>query len=336
METSKTNEYTHDVFLSYNSAQRDWTRNLVQRLSKEGFKVWFDERELKPTESFIPELAKGVEKSKKVALIVSPEYLNANWTIYEMNIAIARDPSGRDDLIMPIIHTKCEIPSEVKTRQCLDFSDTHNDSLMYEFRLAQLMAVIDTSREYPKDFDDFRQKGADVRDYEIPPRSNPPQGSVMPYPFNKNFVGREDELKWLYEKLKAGADVSLGQTAVATGLGGIGKSQLAVEFAYRYGSRYDGGVYWLDMSDPEGIANQIAQFAAPHAMNIQGYGQMPQDQIVQMVMKEWQGTRNRLLIFDNVEDMSVVDKWKPKYGRTRVMITSRIDSGDNRWCQIEE
>ena len=325
------NDYTHDVFLSYNRAQKDWTRKLAQRLIKEGFKVWFDERELTPNQKWVSELAQGVEKSKKTALVISPEYLNAEWTMFEAHIAIWKDPSGRKDSILRILHTFCNTPPELALRQMIDFSDTHDDSMRFEFKLAQLMAHLDPSRECPKDFDLFCQSKKDLSDYDMPDRGSLPAGSVMPYSPNQYFVGREDELKWLYNRLEAGASVSLGQTAVATGLGGIGKTQLAVEFAYRYGKRYDGGVYWLDMSDSEGIANQIAQFAAPSAMNIQGYGQLPQDQVVNLVIREWHGQRNRLIIFDNVEDMELVDKWKPKYGRTRVLITTRIDSNDHRW-----
>ncbi len=42
-----------------------------------------------------------------------------------------------------------------------------------------------------------------------------------------------------------------------TGMGGIGKTQLAVEFAYRYGHHFK-GVHWLDLRDPDTLDASIA------------------------------------------------------------------------------
>jgi len=192
------NDYTHDVFLSYNRAQKDWTRKLAQRLIKEGFKVWLDERELTPNQKWVSELAQGVEKSKKTALVISPEYLNAEWTMFEAHVAIWKDPSGRKDSVLLILHTFCNTPPELALRQMVDFSDTHGEPMRFEFKLAQLMAYLDPSRECPKDFDLFCQSKKDLSDYDMPDRGSLPAGSVMPYSPNQYFVGREDELKWLY------------------------------------------------------------------------------------------------------------------------------------------
>jgi hypothetical protein len=58
--------------------------------------------------------------------------------------------------------------------------------------------------------------------------------SRLPYACNPHFVGREADLKWLARTLTgAGATAAIGQIAAATGLGGIGKTQLAAEFAHR-------------------------------------------------------------------------------------------------------
>src|SRR5262249_25405208 len=64
-----------------------------------------------------------------------------------------------------------------------------------------------------------------------------PAGSRMPFAVNPLFVGRQEDLRTLARQLKAGATSAVGQVeiAAATGLGGIGKTQLASEFVHRYG-----------------------------------------------------------------------------------------------------
>jgi hypothetical protein len=332
-ESTSRNSYDYDVFLSHNRAQKDWTRNLARRLRDEGFNVWFDEWCLRTGENWIDGLARGVEESRKIVLVLSPEFLGAEWPMFEMYIAILEDPSARKAHIFPLIHTSCDLPPELAFRQALDFSDTHGDALRYEFRLAQLMADLDTSRERPTDFDHFCRMYENVPLGTLPGAGRLPAGSIVPFLPNPNFVGRVEELKSLYEKLEAGASVSLGQTAAATGLGGIGKTQLAVEFVYRYGRRFGGGVFWLDVSDPDNIPNQIALCAGPDGMNLPGSGVLSQGELVAAVVREWCGPRRRLVIFDNVEQLEVVDEWRPKSGGARVLITTRIDSGDYRWAE---
>src|SRR5207248_671908 len=74
----------------------------------------------------------------------------------------------------------------------------------------------------------------------LPPRSR------MPFGRNPQFVGRAEDLRGLAAALKAGDTAAIGQVAAATGLGGIGKTQLAVEFVHRYGRFFAGGVFWLN------------------------------------------------------------------------------------------
>ena len=74
----------------------------------------------------------------------------------------------------------------------------------------------------------------------------------MPLARNALFVGREEDLKALARALKAGETAAVGQLATVTGLGGIGKTQLASEFVHRYGQYFAGGVFWLSFADPAG------------------------------------------------------------------------------------
>jgi len=77
---------------------------------------------------------------------------------------------------------------------------------------------------------------------------------------NQQFVGREADLLALAGLLKGGEAVAVSQapSAVASGLGGIGKTQLAIEFAYRYG-QYFAGVFWLNFAQAGSVPTEIAR-----------------------------------------------------------------------------
>lgn len=70
---------------------------------------------------------------------------------------------------------------------------------------------------------------------KLPEPAALPLGSRMPYDHNPLFVGRSEDLLYLASVLKVGELAAIGQVAAATGLGGIGKTQLACEFVHRYG-----------------------------------------------------------------------------------------------------
>ena len=162
-------------------------------------------------------------------------------------------------------------------------------------------------------------------------RPGPPPGSVMPLRPNQNFVGRREDLKKIAANLKAGGTAAIGEVTVAasSGLGGVGKSQLACEFVHRYG-RFFHGVYWLNFGDPAGIPAEIASCGGAGAMNLRprDYHGLPVEERVRAAMAEWQSDLPRLLVFDSCEDEELLDRWLPPTGGCRVLVTSRRGSWD--------
>ena len=293
------------------------------QLRDAGFRVWFDEWRLRGGENWIVGLRRGVNESRHVVFVISPESLDAEWPQFEMYLAILKDPIARDRRLIPVLHTPCPVPDELAIRNWIDFSNTHTDPARYEFRLAQLMADLDPSRERPTDFETFRDCWRPEEPETIPAVGPLPRGSFMHMRANPHFVGREDELRDLERLLRAGSTTAIGQAAAATGLGGIGKTQLAVEYAHRYGRRYPGGVFWLDMADPEAIPSQAARCGGVEGMNLPGSANLSQPDQAAQVRAEWASRTIRLLILDNVEEPVVVEEWRPATGGCRVLVTSR-------------
>ncbi|MFD0597434.1 hypothetical protein ACFQZ4_38365 [Catellatospora coxensis] len=90
----------------------------------------------------------------------------------------------------------------------------------------------------------------------------PPMMFHMP-PRDPGFTGRDDDLGLLRARLRDHDDATLlpaGARVAVQGMGGIGKTQLAVEYAHRYAGAYD-LVWWIDAT-----ADVTAQLAAlaPH------------------------------------------------------------------------
>lgn len=110
------------------------------------------------------------------------------------------------------------------------------------------------------------------------------------------------------------------QAQAIHGLGGVGKTQLAVEYAYRNGANYD-VVWWLRSEEPSTLASDYAGLAAQ--LNLPEKDATEQRVIVEAV-KEWlRQDRNWLLIFDNAEDVKLVRGYIPPGSAGHIVVTSR-------------
>ncbi|MBP8000518.1 MAG: tetratricopeptide repeat protein, partial [Chloroflexi bacterium] len=156
----------------------------------------------------------------------------------------------------------------------------------------------------------------------IPQPGNLAPGSRMLMGLNPHFVGRERELRQVAQVLQTGDTAAIGQMATITGLGGVGKSQLAIAFAHHYGAFFAGGVFWVNMSDGASVPAELAQCGT--AMQIgDGYAGLSLEEQVQRVQRAWQEPIPRLLLFDNCEEESLLAQWRPTTGGCRVLATSR-------------
>ncbi|MBF0325131.1 MAG: tetratricopeptide repeat protein [Alphaproteobacteria bacterium] len=168
----------------------------------------------------------------------------------------------------------------------------------------------------------------------LPDHGDLPPGSRIGWGRNARFVGREAELRQIAATLKRGCTAAIGQAASIAGLGGVGKTQLAVEAVYRYGQFFAGGVFWLACEHADQVATELVQCGL--GLNLHpDFPKLPQPEQVRLVTNFWQDGRPRLLVFDNCEDPDIYRRWLPKAGKCRVLLTSRRTDWDSGVAPIK-
>ena len=142
----------------------------------------------------------------------------------------------------------------------------------------------------------------------------------VPYQRNPFFTGREEVLNALYLGLQANNIIALAHPQGISGLGGIGKTQTALEYAYRYGGEYD-AVCWVRADSTIALVSSFMELA--HLLDLPEQDERDQSIIVRAVLLWFQLHDRWLLIFDNIEDLLVVEPFLPKAGQGHTVFTTR-------------
>lgn len=157
-----------------------------------------------------------------------------------------------------------------------------------------------------------------VRPGQAVPVSAPQVWGGVP-PRNKHFTGREDILVQVQRTLGQHAQSALVPQALH-GLGGIGKSQLAVEYAYRYQNDYQ-LVWWVQANDERSVRRSLVSLAKrlhlPESADVQD----TVDNVLDVLRRRDPYT-SWLLIYDDAPEPGVVGPYLPS-GVGHVIVTSR-------------
>ena len=100
-----------DVFLSHNSIDKPWARQLKADLGRYGLSAWLDADEIRPGGLIVDALELALEQSRAVALIISPEAMTSGWVKEEYNRAMwLAQKNGREMQVIPVILRTAELP----------------------------------------------------------------------------------------------------------------------------------------------------------------------------------------------------------------------------------
>jgi WD40 repeat protein len=140
-------------------------------------------------------------------------------------------------------------------------------------------------------------------------RPTAPAPFLVPFPHDRHFVGRQQELSDLHALLQEDAAVGVCPTMLS-GMGGIGKTQLAVEYAYVYRASYPGGVFWVNATASEQARSveqawqaEMARLALAVGLTAGDVAESERQARLSRAFAAYlEGRPDALLVFDNVED----------------------------------
>ena len=158
---------------------------------------------------------------------------------------------------------------------------------------------------------------------------------IVPHPQNRRFVGRYREFEKL-RRLFSSLDGNSHYSVAIFGLGGVGKSQVASEFAYRYKSKYS-SVFWVNGSSRQKLVNDYVGIASK-MLNTSVADKYPEG--IAKALKIWLDSEEAaahkwLLIVDGADNINKIQDLLPQAGHLLVTTRDQLAVGSVLYDGVE-
>jgi tetratricopeptide (TPR) repeat protein len=281
-----------DFFVSYTQADRAWAEWLAWELEAAGYTTLLQAWDMPAGTAFVHAMDQAVQNTRHTVLVLSPAYLRSAMAEAEWRPGFKADPGGQARRLLPVRVEECEPTGLLADRVWIDLVGLDEATSRTTFLSGVAAALRGHGRPTVRPHFPRRPVVAAV-DRPRFPTALPPVWNV-PYRRNPDFTGRDDQLAALASALEQGERVAV--TQVLQGGGGVGKTALATEYAYRHRSEFD-TVWWVRAEEPATLVGDLAELAI--ALRLAEAGQADQQTAVQAV-RRWLEDHDRwLLVLDN-------------------------------------
>jgi len=314
-----------DFFISHAGSDRAWAEWVAWHLTQAGYQVELDVWDWAAGQDFVTKISDALGQCDRVLALWSAEYFSpSRHTWREWPPALARvpgtaeEPQGLVPLRIENVPT-AQFPDSLQTLIYRDlFGLPEGEALGVLLEAARGPARPDRAPVFPSG-GTVGQPGGLGRTRPRLPGTLPPVWNVPPR--NPAFTGRDQLLVSVRERLLAG-DRAVVQAL--HGMGGVGKTQLAIEYAHKFASQYD-AVWWIPAEQAGLIVDQVAALAAALGCADRT---APVTEAAEGALAELRARERWLLLFDNAGAARDLVPWLPGGTAGHVLITTRTRGWD--------
>lgn len=313
-------------------------RTHLASLVREGLiTVWHDAG-ISPAKEWEQEIAKHLNSADIILLLISPDFMASEYCYnVEMRRAVERHERGETRVIPLILRPVFWQKAPFDRLQALPSSA--KPITKWRNRDEAFVNVVNGLQRTIQEVKNLTDRVSSSA------LSFPSPIWTVPYQRNPFFTGREDILERLHQSLTSSYPIALTQPLAINGLGGIGKTQIAVEYAYRFSTRYT-TVLWLAAASQETLLQGLTQFVRllrlpmrlvenqkDRAQELTLYPLLsrkeahPQNEATQELIQAfryWLETHDQwLLILDNADDIHQIRDFLPSVAKGHTLLTTR-------------
>ncbi len=309
----------------------------VQAQIGEEFPIFQDRNDIAWGENWRKRIDEALDAAPLLLVIITPNFFRSTACRAEVQRFLARERAlGREDLILPVYYVSTPELDDPQQRDADELGRVLSSRQFADWRELRFQPLNSPEARRALAHLATRMRDTFWRSAERPPwelaetrrgLGPQPSGAVVTMwnipARNPWFTGRDELLTAVRERLLAGDNAVV---QAFQGMGGVGKTQLAVEYAHRFADSYD-LAWWVNSEQPELIVDQFAALGT--ALGCLKPGASTEAEVVRAVVLGELRHRGRwLLVFDSAENPADIARWLP--GGGHVLITSR----ERTWADI--
>ena len=315
-----------DFFISYSKPDERWAEWIGFALEEAGYRVKMMGWDFRPGSNFVLEMQRAATETERTLAVLSPAYLTSAYCAPEWAAAFAQDPASMQRKLLPVRVAECTPEGLLAP---IVYIDLHGLTSADEAR-DKLLLGVGKGRAKPASPPAFPGAAgassgvASRRDTPAYPGALPPVW-MIPYRCNRYFTGRQQEIEFIAEYFRACGSTSNNSPLVLHGLGGVGKSQLAAEYAWQHHDRYD-AVLWVTAGSEDALTANLAALTRATALNLPEASERDVNVQCAAALRWLRDHPRCLLIVDNVDTqtaVSAVNKILPPDLPGHLLLTAR-------------
>ncbi|MEZ0093922.1 FxSxx-COOH system tetratricopeptide repeat protein [Streptacidiphilus sp. EB129] len=291
-----------DLFLSFAPEDRMWADWVEAVLTRAGIRVVPREVGADPR----TEAEQGLDSAARTVALLSPAYVRSPQAQTVWNSILGSDPVGSRRELIPVRVGDVRLTAPFSNRNSVDLV-----RLEEQQAAAALLRALGRTDPLP----------------QLVPGEGPRFPATRPAIWNVRlrnpaFTGRAGVLERLRDQLRGGtsATVVLPTPQTLYGLGGVGKTQVALEYAHRFMADYD-MVWWIEAEQPDQVALSLAELARRLELQV-GDNVAEAAEAAREALRMGSKVDRWLLVFDNADDPTTIARYFPG-GPGHVLVTSR-------------
>ena len=297
----------YDVFISHSRADAGWVRDwLLPRLEGAGLRVCVDFRDFDLGRPSLVNMERAVDASRHTLLVLTPALVASEWAEFEALLTQTPDPAGRHRRLIPLLLHPCQPPDRIAMLTCADFTRAE----AWERELPRVVAAIRDELRLP-------ELGPKLGRL-LEPASLTLHTVRAPV---ADFTGRDAEIAALLAHLSGDGAAAL--ISGIRGMGGVGKTELALVLAHWLAPRYPDAQLMFELQ-PGGQPLSAEAVLAAVLHTFQPEAQLP-DALAELQTRYCQALANKrgLLLLDNAANADQVRPLLPPPAGWVVLVTSR-------------
>jgi tetratricopeptide (TPR) repeat protein len=299
----------YDFFLSRRGSVATIAHEVADVLTEKGYRVFVQDYDIPITANFIEEMHEAIKNARDLIVLFTRDYEQSPYTRMEFTSFEANAAQGTENRRMVIL--RCE--------------DAPLLGLFAPHVYQDLVGIGDAEERRSR-----IRAAVEGRSQALEP---PPRPFIGVPPRIASFTGRAGELDRLdvilmRDKPAAVTQASVGRAAVQ-GMGGVGKTSLAIEYAHRFRGLY-AGVCWWPAETRTGLLSALANLAV--TLNASTAEEADVEKAAKAALRRLAEQRATwLLVYDNVTAPDQIANLLPSAG-ARVLITSRFSD----WSELAD